>query len=368
MTRLPSPLTRIRRWFVLGVALVVLLPALEPASSPPVPVSHLKPTKLETHWELLGESPTGVTATTTYNIRRGVLPGGTSKFDPAPTATLEVVARTTAIGASSGWNIELLNDSSDVLSVVRFGFAGGDTDYKLKLQSLTWPSSDQQLHRLRARAEGTTPGVLDLRKAYIKLHQAGTIEKHVGRVPIGSRQNDINSASWVDLTDIVYYKHVADDFDPAPSVRLAAAGVTPTNARGTVRLIAPDGTDVPSSEVVIPDTGGPASGQSGSFTLTQNGNYKVQVKVSPTAFGVNWKWDLHSAELVFEQSTSAPHGLKKIVGFYPSVISPSDLAVTDVDLEYLLRAPLSVVHARSAALHATLRRTSGSRTSRRSSA
>jgi hypothetical protein len=293
---------------------------------------------VEQHWDLLSETAT-LAATSGGKdliIRRGDLPGGTGSFDPQPTATLEVVGKHTGGAGISRWDVALRTGSTDI-AVVKF-FAADNT-LTIKDVPLTWSSSLRNLRMIRLTRvhDGLDfAGSFEIRKAYIKIHQAGTIKKTVGRVPLAVKQTTITNsgADWDPVTDLVYYQHRAADFNPAPTATFRTTGVeltaNPLIASLHVRLVDNLGTVV--AENVHESI---SSVESVPFTLVDGRTYHVEVQVTITGqIG-----DLYSAELVLTQSTSSTDGLLRTVGWYPSVTAGADLATDDTNLNFPMRAP-----------------------------
>ncbi|HEX9775581.1 MAG TPA: hypothetical protein VGB83_08370, partial [Actinomycetota bacterium] len=127
-----------RRWIayvVTGQALLILLlfgPGSARAAQAPVTITQ--------DWPLLSETITGVTSPTrTFPIKRGVLPGGTSTFNPQPSASFEVVARVTGAVGTGGWYIDLMDDNDS-----EFGYVTLDSSHSawsLLSVPITWPAS-----------------------------------------------------------------------------------------------------------------------------------------------------------------------------------------------------------------------------------
>lgn len=98
---------------------LVLLAGVLAAQSARAHAAQPSTNALEQHWELLAETGS-YTGSKTLEIRRGDLPGGTTRFEPAPTATLEVVGKHTGGSGASKWEVALMATSTEVLATVDF--------------------------------------------------------------------------------------------------------------------------------------------------------------------------------------------------------------------------------------------------------
>lgn len=291
---------------------------------------------LEQHWELLAETGS-YTGSKTLDIRRGDLPEGTSKFDPAPVATLEVVGKHTGGSGASKWEVALMATSTEVLATVDFLVTDGTL--KIKTAPISWPSSNKPLRSLRLSKihDGLNlAGTFAIQKAYIKFRQTGTIKRTVGRVPISTKQTSIGNTEWQDLAEVAYYQHLPADFNPAPTIKFRTTGVETTSnpliQTLHVRLVDSSGAFLAGSEQNHAALG---SVTSPALTLTPNALYKVQVKV--TMFPQNG--ELFSADLVLEQASSDGDGLDRTVSWFPSVTAATTLATDGTDLGYLFNSP-----------------------------
>ncbi|HEX9774746.1 MAG TPA: FlgD immunoglobulin-like domain containing protein [Actinomycetota bacterium] len=284
-------------------------------------------TAVEQHWELLRETrqinAANAPTTTSIQLERGKLPGSTTKFDPAPTATLEVVAKVTAAVGNGRWTVALDSSGTSLASVT---FNASDTSYSVKTATIAWPSTDKVLDSLKVTSVepglGDLAGIIDLRKAYIKLHQEGPIKKTVSWYPMAPRTG-ADSPTYVELPDRTLFRYVAADYDPAPTIKLRvdSCGV------GNVRLI--DNIGVVAGTVTTSPLC--TSYESSALTLTNGRLYRLQLQGTPLIFG---------ADLVFEQSTTDSLGIYKSVGWYPGISSPIDVAnATLTDTNFLFRTP-----------------------------
>lgn len=303
---------------------------------------HLAPTVIEQHWELLGETrtSTAVNGSATLVLFRGVIPGGSTKFEPQPTLTIEVVGRVTGALAGTSWTVGLEDDAGGVLGQVPF--FSSDASYSIKTGLMTWPLTDKSLARLRLQPSAASAGTLEVRKAYLKITQNGTLKKTVGRVPIASRQT-VTTRQWKDVDDLVFYKHFADDYNPAPTIKLRVAAVWGGAEDAYFRLVDSAGSVVPGSDGVV--IGHEA--ETGPLTLADGRLYKLEVRLSLPPFDPGLgTWDLLSADLVFEQTTTEAHGLFKTVGWYASVTAPMDITNDGADLTFMFNAPAENVRSR----------------------
>lgn len=210
---------------------LILLAGVLAAQSAPARAGQPTTNALEQHWELLAETGNYSTGTgATLVLRRGALPGGTTKFDPQPSATFEIVAKHTGGNGNSKWQVDLMASSSEVLASADPFFAA-DSALSIKTGAISWPSADKNLWGIRLTKvhDGLNlAGTLSVQKAYVKIRQTGTIKKTVGRVPLSTRQADITNTTWQDVTETAFYKHLASSFDPAPTIRLRTSGAEVT--------------------------------------------------------------------------------------------------------------------------------------------
>ena len=297
----------------------------------------------------VAEKITGQVGSETLVIHRGVLPGGTSQFDPQPTASFDVVAKLTgAANSSSGYDVSLVSTTSGVdTTLATVGFRGSDgTSALLKFQPVSWPSVDRPLTKLVITAVGAVPGVLDVNKAYLKIRQAGTVKRHVGVVPMGTRQAQVTSEAWSDIADPFIYRHVSGDFSPAPTVTLRATGQQYVCGTFFVRMFNITAASVVSgSELSWGKT--MASKETPALSLSNGHDYKLQARISLASCAVPTSGtpeptvptgDLVSAELTFAQTTTDSLGLTKTVGWFPQAIAAEDFT-SEVSLGFRMRVP-----------------------------
>ena len=97
-------------------------------------VSHRCGEEVEQQWDLLTEDPLPLSAATQVPIQRGVLPRGTTGFDPVPaTTTLTVVAKVAGALAGSGWKVQLREGKLDAgMTLGEVAFSATDADYVLR--------------------------------------------------------------------------------------------------------------------------------------------------------------------------------------------------------------------------------------------
>ncbi|MBI4730347.1 MAG: hypothetical protein HY775_12760 [Acidobacteria bacterium] len=341
---------------VIALTLVLGLPAS------PAPAA--EPSGVAENWELLSETADTLAQATTFDLKRGVLPGGTSAFDPEPAATFEVAGAVSG-QAQAGWRVSLLDGAGSELSAVVF--APSDTAPTLKSSALLWPGADTPLDRIVAEPLGTLAGTLSLRKAYVGIHQQGTIQATVGRVPMATKQLAITSTSAADLADPVLYRHVSSDFHPAPEVRLRATARLTAGDAFEVRLVSTQGAVVGGSPISFQAISTASSSsvsrppayrslESGPLTLAGGALYKVQVLVS----GTGAQADLLSVDLVLSQRATDPKGLAETVGWFPGVSAPRDLQLDGQDLGFLLSAPITAAREGHRTWARTVKRVLGS--------
>ena len=310
---------------------------------------------IEQHWELLADTLTGQIGEKTLFIRRGDLPGGTTGFEPAPSATMEVVAKVTGAGnASSGYDIKVLTASGAEIASVPF--RGSDSDFTLEKTTspFAWSSTTRAISSLKIVPVGTLPGAIDLKKAYFKLRQSGTVKKTIGRVPLASKSLSITRDTFGDLPDLLTYNHVAGDFNPAPTVQLR---VTATATLCTLKVALVNlGTGLPLSGSELSFTS-LASKITGPLTLNHlNTGYKIQAKAEQTDCGTQSQsgpepqsgepgaaGDVLSADLILSQSTTDTKGLVRTVGWYPSITASTTVAQNSQKLGFQFNSPVMTV-------------------------
>lgn len=157
---------------------------------------------IEQHWELLAETVEGIAAKTSVSIARGALPGGTTKFNPMPTAKLVVVGRHASgtTGTNSVYKVTLKNSVGGSIFGANVSFpATGSASpaWSLLASDFTWPGGDFDLGSLdvdRVNGSGVA-GTFDLRKAYIQIKQTGAPTKLISRFPLGSARTLLASAA-----------------------------------------------------------------------------------------------------------------------------------------------------------------------------
>ncbi|MBI4729255.1 MAG: hypothetical protein HY775_07085, partial [Acidobacteria bacterium] len=185
--------------FSLAVLLAVLLPV------PSRPAAASGPSVLVQHFELLSETQDALAQETNLVIRRGILPGGTQAFDPAPSASFEVSGSVQGAQQGSSWTVSLLGNLDGELA--RVTFSPEDSSVVLKRGSLPWPGfGSAELAQILATPQGSFPGTLSLRKAYVAIRQQGTIRRTSARIPLASRQLAVTSQDFADLGDPLYYR------------------------------------------------------------------------------------------------------------------------------------------------------------------
>jgi RHS repeat-associated protein len=341
-----APPRRLRRagLTIIGISILALGLGTARAQSPSTTVA-------EQHFELTGRPIQVSSSPSVEAIHRGVLPWGTTKFNPQPTATFEVVAKTTAALSNGKWTVTLRDAAGGPLASVEFG--ASNSAYSIKTATVTWPTvADSLLADIRmtssAPGTGDVAGVLDIRKAYVKIHQQGVIKAIVGRVPLaGYVEGGDGSAGWVE--DTTWYKHIATDYNPAPTVKLRVTGIV-TGGTGQYACIYDDDVAFRGSVLVGTTLG---TYESGPLTLTGGKTYRLYDSCPGGGSGT---LQILSADLVFEQSTTDALGLYKTVGWYPSVATPTALtATTDTDLDFKFRGPDRNVYATSRSWVATIK-------------
>ena len=314
------------------VVFVILLTAV-----PPVP-SHASTRTLQQHWELLADTGTYSTSKT-LPLRRGILPGGTSGFDPSPVVSLEVVAAHAGGVGASWWNVALLSTATEVLASLNFTAIEAGGNILLKSEAFSWPASDKPIHALRLTKNSSglaQAGSLLLRKAYLRIQQDGVIRKTIARVPLATLQTDIAHTEWQDVSDLAFYEHIAWDFDPAPTLRLRTTGVeitsNPIIMSLHTRLVDSAGEFVPGSESLHTSL---ASRDSSELDLSDRKAYHLQVRVTNAL----QRGELHSADLVLQQASTDPQGIRRTVGWFPGVTAATNVSPTGGTLGFRSRAP-----------------------------
>lgn len=362
-----------RRVLVLGFLLLCLALTAWPAAA-----NHPASSRIEQHFELLAESLDAIASPTDIAIARGELPGGTGGFDPAPTPTLEIVARHTGGFGDAYWRIQLRSSGGPIASV---DVTASESTFHVEIEPFAWPVSDTDLATLHVdRINGSgVAGTLEIRKAYLKLTQTGVIKKTIGRVPLGTKVAAVTDVSYADVANPAYYRHVATDFYPAPTIRLRASGSAATRGRLDVRLVDCGITDCTGAG--SPVTGStvsftsitPSSAESGSLNLTGGHLYKLQTRVidlssassnstppsgntTSESGGAAPIGEATGADLVLAQSTTDTHGLRKVTSFFPGVTAARD--VTAGATSFLLRPPAFTAYATASSWHSTAKRTS----------
>lgn len=335
--------------------------------------SHAPGLVVAQQWELLAESPS-VTASGSSEIVRGVLPGGTSGMDPAPSATLWVVGKHTGGTGTSSWSVRL-RDAYDGYLFGTVTFSASDNVYTSRSVSLTWPSSTRNLSSLEwSKANGSgVAGTLEIRKAFVRLSQSGAIKKTIARFPLGTKQAAVTDVSYQDLLDPMYYKHVATDFSGTLTARLRASG-SASGVTYYVQLVdcgvsscTGAGSGVSGSELSFTSTAS-VSKQSGALTLVDGHLYKAQVHISSgggagpqgESAGAG-TGEASSIELLLEQvATDATHGLSKTVSFFPGVTSAQAITGNGQWLGFLMNSPTATSPAVSGTWQTLVKRNGSS--------
>jgi hypothetical protein len=232
----------IRRRSTLFIALLALV-SLASLLTGRADAYNASSTQFENHWELLGKTVTS-SAASAVNIARGSLPLGTTSFDPAPTATLEVVAKVTGATGSGGWTVDVF-DSDLNANVARVTMTASDTAFSIKTGAISWPTLATHASNLeyliltpKALGGANQDGTITINKAYIKLHQGGPIKKIAARTPIANNQDNITGTAWAEVADPIFFTYREADYNPLPTVTLRAGGkATGVSGQGTVRLV-----------------------------------------------------------------------------------------------------------------------------------
>lgn len=285
---------------------------------------------LQQHWELLSEPVSTSSSQFTYSVSGVTLPGGTSAFDPQPTAEMDIVAKVGGATADGRWTVKLRDTVGQTLSQVEFGAA--DFNFTLRTGALDWPDTDLYLRDLRLEVVKSNPtdltGTIDIRKATVKIHQTGRIKATVGRVRLAAFHDQITSATFTDLADGSRYEHVATDFVPAPVARLNLIAKA-TLGTGAIRLI--DEVGEVAAETTLTQAG---AADIPAFTLDGGRTYRLQARAD-----ANSLVRVYSADLVLEQSTTDDLGITATVGWYPSISLPVDATATATSAGQAFRAP-----------------------------
>lgn len=328
---------------------------------------------LENHWELLAETPAPTTKTTHIPIQRGLLPATTTRFNPQPSATFEVAGRVQGATGTAKWTIQLREGLMGAnLTIGEVVLGPGDTEFTVKSGPLgyyapsgfkSWPDTrDWRLDALWATPStgsnaASLTGTLEIKKAYIKLQQDEPVRGTVGRYQLASKQT-VRNTDWADIIDPIIYRHEADDFDPAPTVKLRVGGVAgsgvgdfrlvdasgqPVGSVGTIDLGAGESMITPGESVEVP------------VTLADGGEYHLQVRTRGTLLP---SWDLLSADLLFEQSVAAPSVINETVSWFAGMITPANVTANGAATDSLFRAPAISANA-AYSWFATIRGASG---------
>ncbi|MFP5225461.1 MAG: hypothetical protein ACLGH3_07935 [Actinomycetota bacterium] len=301
---------------------------------------------VEQSWELLSEIVEGIATSSTVEIARGVLPGGSSKFAPVPSVKLVVVGRHVGgTGASAAYKVSLRTGIGGVIGGAEVSFpASGNLNpsWSVREMDFAWPGFDIGLGSLKVdRINGTgLAGTFDLRKAYLLISQTGSPTKLISRFPLGSAQQAMTDLNWGDLAEPGFYKHVASDLGAGAVLRLRASAQAGDRAELQMRLVRCGGAIAPgdcsasgplvSSSSLTFDDPVLTSAETSGLSLEDGWLYKVQAKVidlsatagpqqNSTGAPAPGAANQSSAELVIEQSTLDSGGLAKALVFVPSV-------------------------------------------------
>jgi hypothetical protein len=326
--------------------------------------------EVEQQWELLAEDPGPIHAAKEIPLQRGALPRSTTRFDPSPTATLEVVAKVTGAVGAGRWRLQLREgrfDASLVLSEIEFG--PGDTEFVLRSSAIGfmggsgfvgWPSSrDWFLDSLWATPiapVGSGAGALEIKKAHVRIRQEEPVQATVGHFQIGTKQT-VTGTDWVDLVDPIIYRHSASAFSPSPNAILRIGGISGAST-GQARLVDASGT--PAGSAVVIDVGAaigpvtPGESVEAPVTLTDGHEYRLQVRASGAG-----TWQLLNADIELRQATTAAT-LDKTVGWFSAINLPATIPGGASLSGYQLRGPLSATYA-SYSWEATARLAAGDR-------
>lgn len=331
-----------RRSFVVVLALALAM-GLPPGRMPSADATHPAGEAIEQQFDVLAAPRYGVTTSTDVIVERGDL---NVNWDPAPTATLEVVAKVTGATGGGGWRVRLNGVESQ-------GVWFGASDSSFVTKSVAVPlNTNLSFLRLEPFVNGLgATGVLDITKAYVRLKQEGTIKKTTGRVPMAPPQQVVGYYTWVDAIDATLYTHDASVFDPQPSIRLRV-GVPNVAGAATaeVRLVDETGTPVPGAWVDL-NSASRGSYYSDPFALTSGKTYHVQL--AATLF----TWSLLSVDLQFEQATTDTHGIVKTAAWHPSVTSGVELTSTG-NLNFAFPSPENTAEFAAVSWLTTIKRTS----------
>lgn len=344
---------RTSRSFRPAVVLVVLIAASSAAgllTGAPASASQAS-VNVEQDWELLSETAPNIIAPTTLKLPRGVIPGGTTKFAPQPTATLHVVGKvTTSSSTAAGWDVRVLSSTGSVLGSVRFQ-ASASTSFRIPTPTtVTWPAADTAIDRIMMEPYGTVglQGTFHLQKAYLRIRQTGIITKTVGRLHMGGRNSGVTATEWGKIVDPAIYVHDASGFSPAPTVRLRATAFADVCDIAVSLYDVTGEQTVPGSVLYFDSI---ASEYSNALSLVDGHTYLVRRKViggcqSPPTRSDSMPedpaaGDFISADLEFEQQTADAAGLVRTTGWYAGVTAPAD-ASNERNLDYLFTAPNNI--------------------------
>lgn len=305
---------------------------------------------LEHHVELLG-SPLSSTATFPEPIFRGSI--SSDSWDPAPTAKLYVAGKLTgANGAGGGWDVTVRDASGTALSTVAFrkaDFPDNPPKTIVKAAPSSLSSAFVSLGSIDAVPVTSAPtdlaGTIEIRKAYVKLHQSGPIKKTQTRVPMASYQSPITDQAFAAVVGTSFYRHTAADFSPAPEVRLRVGGKIAAGTGDAVfRLVNPGGTVVPITPSFSSTSD--ASELSDPIDIPWDDDWRLEVKVDAAAT----VFTMYAADLVLSQSTASANGICRSAAYYPSVIAPTDVVASSASsalalLSFPFLAPGNAVFA-----------------------
>ena len=346
-----------RRLIVLVAASAAIALAALAADQPRAQASHPPSVGIEQHWDLLAETLDGAALATTIDIERGVLPGGTSVLDPAPSATFEVVGRHAGGGSNTTWTVDLKAGGSTLASVT---FDETDSALVRKSVAFDWPATDLELDRIVA-TRGAGAGTFDLRRAYISLRQTGTPAATQARIPMAAKQlNPTNTTATIAAAP-AFYRHVADDFDPAPTIRLRATGAATTGVQPHVRLATATGQAVSGSELEF-TSNTITSKTTPALSLTDGTDYVVQVWIVELPSGRSAEANqagLYNVDLIVEQSTTDAHGIGCTPGYYTGITALTELDQHGEPLGAFFGAPMISAPGTEAYWHYAAKRLTG---------
>jgi len=290
-------------------------------SMPAARAAGVSASESEQAWQLL-DQPFTDTTPSSHSIVGDAFPDA-SLFAPPPTVSIAVVAKVERPVSPSTWQVSIVDDVGSVLATVSFSSA---TDaYQLRTAPFVWPGANRTVHMKTSWTSsqlcdaGVCPlpdSTFTVRSAIVRVHQSGVLKSTTTRVALSAGNETDAGSTFKDLTNLVYYYHVAGDYVPAPTVRLeavassgepATVGVPP---KIEVRLIDSSGAVVSGAGVAFTSPQA-TSLASPPLALTDGRLYRLQIRSD--SLGAK----LYLARLIMDQSSAT--GIARTVAWLPSV-------------------------------------------------